>query len=154
MWCWRRHLRVPWTARRSNQSILKEINPEYSWKDWCWSLSSSTLATLCKEPTHWKNPDAGKDWGQKEKVGDRRWDGWMASPTQWTWLWANSGRWWRTRKPGMLQCVGSQRVKHDLATEQQSITYIVYTSCPCLHMACWLLTICELNKLSSCLQTI
>ena len=63
MWCWRRHLRVPWTARRSNQSILKEINPEYSWKDWCWSLSSSTLATLCKEPTHWKNPDAGKDWG-------------------------------------------------------------------------------------------
>ena len=61
--CWRRHLRVLWTARRSNQSILKEINPEYSWKDWCWSWSSSTLATLCKEPTHWKNPDAGKDWG-------------------------------------------------------------------------------------------
>ena len=54
--CWRRLLRVPWTARRSNQSILKEINPEYSLKDWCWSWSSNTLATWCKEPTHWKRP--------------------------------------------------------------------------------------------------
>ena len=66
-----------------------------------------------------KDPDAGKDWGQKEKVGDRRWDGWMASPTQWTWVWANSGRWWRTRKPGMLQSMGLPRVGHDLATECQ-----------------------------------
>ena len=46
LWCWRRLLRVPWTARRSNQSILKEINPKYSWKDWCWSWSSSTLANI------------------------------------------------------------------------------------------------------------
>jgi len=89
----------------------------------------------------------------KGEGGYRGLDGWVASSTQWTWVWANSGRWWRTGKPGMLQSMGSQRVKHDLATEQQSITYIVYTSCPCLHMACWLLTICELNKLSSCLQT-
>ena len=60
-----------------------------------------------------KDPDAGGEGG------DRRWDGWMASPTQWTWLWANSGRWWRTGKPGMLQSMGSQRVRHDLVTEQQ-----------------------------------
>ena len=53
--CWRR-LRVPWRARRSNQSILKEINPDYSWKDWCWSWNSSTLATWYEEPTHWKIP--------------------------------------------------------------------------------------------------
>ena len=66
-----------------------------------------------------KVPDAGKDWGQKEKGGDRRWDGWMASPTQWMWLWVNSGRWWRTRKPGMLQSIGLPRVGHDLATEWQ-----------------------------------
>ena len=65
LWCWKRLLRVPWTARRSNQSILKEINPEYSFKDWHWS--SSTLATWCEEPTHWKRPDAGNDWGQEEK---------------------------------------------------------------------------------------
>ena len=56
LWCWRRLLRVPWTVRRSNQSILKEISPEYSWKDWCWSWNSNTLATSCKELTHLKIP--------------------------------------------------------------------------------------------------
>ena len=56
LWYWRSLLRVPWTVRRSNQSILKEINPETHWKDWCWSWSSNTLATWCKEPTHWKRP--------------------------------------------------------------------------------------------------
>ena len=68
LWCWRRLLRVPWTARISNQSILKEISSEYSLKDWCWSWSSNTFATWCEELTHWKkNPDAGKDWRQEEK---------------------------------------------------------------------------------------
>ena len=56
LWCWRRLLRVPWTARRSNQSILQEISPEHSLEDWCWSWSSSTLATWCEEWTHWKRP--------------------------------------------------------------------------------------------------
>ena len=56
LWCWRRFLRVPWTVKRSNQSILKEINPEYHCKDWSWSWSSSTLATWCEELTHWKRP--------------------------------------------------------------------------------------------------
>ena len=65
-----------------------------------------------------KDSGTGKDWGQ-EKESNRGRDGWMASPTQWTWVWANSGRWWRTGKPGMLQFVGSKRVRHDLATEQQ-----------------------------------
>ena len=74
LWCWRRHLRVPWTARRSNQSILKEINPEYFWKDWCWSWNSNTLATCCEEPTYWKRPWC---W-ERLKTGeedDRGWDG-------------------------------------------------------------------------------
>ena len=65
LWCWRRHLRVPWTARRSNQSILKEISPEYSFKVWCWS--SSTLASWCEELTHWKRSWC---WGKIE--GRRR----------------------------------------------------------------------------------
>ena len=56
LWCWRRLLRVPWTTRRSNQSILKEIGPEYSLKDWCWSWNSNTLATWFEELTHWKTP--------------------------------------------------------------------------------------------------
>ena len=56
LWCWRRLLRVPWTARRSNKSILKEINPEYYWKGWCWSWSSNTLAACCEEPTCWERP--------------------------------------------------------------------------------------------------
>ena len=67
LWCWRRLLRVPWKTRRSNQSILKEISPEYSLKDWCWSWNSKTLATWCKELIHLKAPDAGKDWRQEEK---------------------------------------------------------------------------------------
>ena len=68
LWCWRRLLRVPWTARRSIQSILKAINPEYSWNDWCWSWISNTLTNWCKELTHWKRPwHAGKHWRQEEK---------------------------------------------------------------------------------------
>ena len=60
LWCWRRLLRLPWTTRRSNQSILKEINSEYHWKDWCWLWSSNTLATWCKEQTHWRSLMLGK----------------------------------------------------------------------------------------------
>ena len=67
LWRWRRFLRVPWTTRRSDESILKEINLNIRWKDWCWSWSSKALATWCKELTCWKDPDAGKDWGQEEK---------------------------------------------------------------------------------------
>ena len=65
-----------------------------------------------------KDPDAGKDWRQEDKQATE-WDDWMASLTQWTWVWANSGRWWRTGKPGVLQSMGSQRVVYDWMTEQQ-----------------------------------
>ena len=86
VWCWRRLLRVPWTARRSNQSILKEISSEYSLEGLCWSWNSNTLATWCEKWTHWKRPWC---W-ERLKVGgegdDRGWDGWMALPTQWTWV--------------------------------------------------------------------
>ena len=86
------------------------------WKDWCWSWNSNTLATWCEELTHWKRP-----WCcERLKAGegdDRGWDGWMASPTQWTWVWASSRSWWWTGKPGMLQSLGLQRVAHDQATK-------------------------------------
>ena len=116
LWCWRRLFRVPWTARRSNQSILKEISPEYSLKGLMLKLNSNTLATWCEELTHLKRP-----WcSESLKMGegdDRGWDGWMVSPTQWTWVWVNSGSWWWTGRPGMLQFMGSQRVGDDWATK-------------------------------------
>ena len=118
LWCWRRLLRVPWIARRSNQLVLKEISPEYHWKDWCWSWISNTLATWCEEPTHWKRPWC---WERLKAGGEgdyRGWDGWMASLTWWAWIWASSGSWWWTGKPGVLQSsMGLYRVGHDWMTE-------------------------------------
>ena len=87
------------------------------WKDWCWSWNSNTLAIWCEELTHlkrtwcWERLRAGGEWD------GRGWDGWMASPTQWTWVWVDSGSWWWTGRPGVLQFMGSQRVRHNWATE-------------------------------------
>ena len=119
LWCWSRLLRVPWIAKRSNWSILKEINPEYSLEDWCWSWSSNTLATWWKEPTHWKKSWCWEWLRVRGEGGNRGWDGWMASLTQWTWVSANSKRHWRTGKSSVLQFMGSQRLGHNLVTEQQ-----------------------------------
>ena len=97
------------------------------WKDWCWSWNSNILATWCKELTHWKRPWC---W-ERLKVGgegdDRGWDGWMASPTQWTWVWISSGSWWWTGRPGVLQSMGLQRVGHDWVTEL-NLFLLVYFS--------------------------
>ena len=90
LWCWRRLLRVPWTARRSNQSILKEMRPEYSQKDWCWSWNSNTLATWCEELTRKRPPWCWERLKAGGEGDDRGWDGWMASLTWWTWVWASS----------------------------------------------------------------
>ena len=82
------------------------------WKDWCWSWHSNTLATWCEELTHWKRPWSWERLKAGGKGDDRGWDGWMASPTQWTWVWVNSGIWWWTGRPGVLQSMGSRRVGH------------------------------------------
>ena len=102
LWRWRKLLRIPWTARRSNQSILMEISPNIHWKDWCWSWNSSTLATWFKELTPWKRPWCWKRLKAGGEGDKRGWDGWMASLTQWTWVWVSSGSWWWTGKPGVL----------------------------------------------------
>ena len=120
VWCWRRLLRVPWTARRSNQSTLKEISLGVHWKDWCWSWNSNTLATWCKELTHLKRPWCWERLRAGEGV-DRGWDGWMASPTEWTWVWVDPGSWWWTEMPGGLRFMGLQRVRHDWATQLNRI---------------------------------
>ena len=116
LWCWRRLLRVPWTARRSNQSIQKEIGPGCNCKDWCWSWNSNTLATCCEELTHLKRPWC---WERlKAGEGDNiRWDGWMASLAQWTRIWIDSSSWWWTGRPGVLRFMGLQKVGNDWATE-------------------------------------
>ena len=91
LWCWRRLLRVPWTARRSNQSILRKSVLNIHWKDWCWSWNSSTLATSREELTHWKRRWCWEGLGAGGEGDDRGWDGWMASWTWWMWVWVNSG---------------------------------------------------------------
>ena len=117
LWCWRKLLRVPWTARRSNQSILKEISPEYSLEGLMLKLKLQYFwPPVAKSWLIGKKPDAGKDWRQ-EKKGKTGWDDWMASPTQWTWVWVSSGSWWWTGRPDMLQSMGLQRVRHDWETE-------------------------------------
>ena len=94
LWCWRRLLKGPWAARRSNQSIIKRSDLSVHWKEWCWRGNSNTLATWCKELTQWKRPWCWERLKAGGEGDDRGWDGWMASPTQWTWVWANSGSWW------------------------------------------------------------
>ena len=91
LWCWGRLLRVPWTAR-SNQSIQRQSVLNIHWKDWCWRWNSKTLATWCKELTHLKRPWCWERLKMGGKGDERGWDGWMASLTQWTWVWVNSGR--------------------------------------------------------------
>ena len=119
LWCRRSLLRVPWTARRSNQSILKEISPEYSLEGLMLKLKLQYFGHLIGRANSLEKTlllgkiearKRGDDWG---------WDGWMASLTRWTWVWASSEWWWRTGKPGVLQPMGSQRVGHDWMTEQQ-----------------------------------
>ena len=115
MWYWRRLLRVPWTARRSNQSILKEISPEYSLEGLTLKLKLQYFGhPMGRTNSFERTLMLGKIEGGGEG-DDRGWDGWMASPTQWTWVWVNSGSWWWTERPGMLQFMGLQRVRHDWA---------------------------------------
>ena len=117
LWCWRRLLRVPWTARRSNQ-----WNPKGN-QSW---IFIGRIDAEAEAPILWppdakcqlieKDLDTGKDWRWEEKE-TTGWDGWMASLTRWTWAWASSGNWWWTGKPGMLQSMGSEKVRHNWGTE-------------------------------------
>ena len=110
-WCWRRLLRIPWTARNSNQSILKELDSEYSLEGLMLKLKLQCFGHLMvKSRFIGKDPDTGKDWEQEENGGGKGRNGWIASSTQWTWVWANFRRQWMTGKPGMLQSMGLQRV--------------------------------------------
>ena len=80
----------------------------FLWRDWCWSWNSSTLATSCKELTHWKRLWCWEVLGARGEGDDRGWDGWMASLTQWMWASVNSGSWWWAGRPGVLRFMGLQ----------------------------------------------
>ena len=127
LWCWRRLLRVPWTARRSNQSFLEEISPKYSFEGLMLKLKLQYFHHLMRRTDSfektliWERLKAGEG-------DDRGWDGWMTSPTRWIWVWVNSGSWWWTGRPGLLQCLlaGLQRVGHDWATE---LNWVIFWWC-------------------------
>ena len=107
LWCGRRLLWVPWTARKSNQSILKEINPAYSLEGLMLKVQYFSHLMQITDSLE-KTLMLGKIEGRR-RGDDRGWDGWVASSTQCTWVWGSSGRWWRTGKPGMLQSMGSTK---------------------------------------------
>ena len=118
LWCWRRLLRVPWTLQGDPTSpFWRRSALEFLWKEWCQSWNSSTLATSWEELSHWKRLWCWEGLGAGGEADDRGWDGWMASLTRWMWVWVNSGSWWWTGRPGVLQFMGFQRVRHDWATE-------------------------------------
>ena len=114
VWYWRRLSRVPWTARRSNQSILKEISPGCSLEGLMLRLKLQYFGHLMRRVDSLEKTLILGAGGEGD---DRGWDDWMASPTQWAWVWVNSRSWWWTGRPGVLRLMGSQRVGHDWATE-------------------------------------
>ena len=120
LWCWRRLLRVPCTARKLSQSTLKEFKPQFSLKGLILKLKLQYFGYLMwRSNSLEKTLMLGKIEGKRRR-DDIGWDGWMALLTQWTWVWANCGRWWRTGKPGVLQSLGLQRIGHNLVTNQRT----------------------------------
>ena len=132
LWCWRRLLRVPWTARRSNQSILKEISPGISLEGLMLKLKLQYFGHLMRRVDSLEKTLMLGGIGAGGEGDDRGWDGWMASLTRWTWVWVKSGCWWWTGRPGVLWFMGSQRVGHDWVTELTELSfsrYVVSDSC-------------------------
>jgi len=105
LWYWRRLLRVPWSATSSNQSILKDLSPGCSLEGMMLKLKLQSFGYLMRRVDSLeKTLMLGGIWGARGEGDDRGWDGWMASPTRWTWVWVNSGCWWWT---GSLACGNS-----------------------------------------------
>ena len=127
------------------------------WKDWCWSWNSNTLATWCEELTHLKRPLCWERLWARGERDDSGWDGWMASPTQWTWAWVNSRSWWWTGRPGLLWFMGLQGVGHDWAIElnysvfipafvlqlQHFWVHVIEKLCIHLIRASWVICLCS-----------
>ena len=121
-WCFwtvvlEKTLESPLDCKEIQTSILKEISPEYSSEELMLKLKLQSLATWCEELIHLKRPWYWEGLKAGWEGDNRGWDGWMVSLIRWTWGWASSGSWWWTGKSGMLQSMGSQRVRHEWVTE-------------------------------------
>ena len=119
VWCWRRLLRVPWTARRSNQSFLKEISAGISLEGMMLKLKLQFFGHLMRRVDSLEKTLMLGGIGGKRRRGRQRTNGWMASLTRWTWVSVNSGSWWWTGRPGMLQFMGYK----ELDTTERLIWY-------------------------------
>ena len=165
LWCWRRLLRALWTARRSNQSILKETRPGCSLEGLMLKLKLQYFGHLMRRADSFeKTLMLGKIEGRGE--GDNRgWDGWMASQTQWTWVWVDSGSWWWTGSPGVLQFTESLRVGHDWVTELNGLcppfsphplllptTFILLQVCVCVCVCVWYACMSILKDIGTCIE--
>ena len=127
MWCWRRLLRVPWTARRSNQSILKKISPGCSLVGLILKVKLQYFGHLMRRANSFETTLMLRKIEGRRRRHYTGWDSWMASLTEWTWTWVNSGSWWWTGTPGILQSMGLQRVGHDWVTALNWMyMYILY----------------------------
>ena len=126
----------PWTARRSHLSILKEISLESSLEVLILKLKLQYFGHMMQKVDSLERPWCWKRLGAGREGDDGGWDGWMASPTRWMWVWVNSGSWWWTGRPGMLWFMGLQRVGHDWVTE---LTWTELNHC-CV------LTLCQAQK--------
>ena len=121
-WCFwtvalEKTLESPLDCKKIQSVHPKEISPEYSLEGLMLKLKLQYFGHRCEELTHWKRPWCWEGLGAGGEEDDQGWDGWMASLTLWTWVWVNSGSWWWTGRPGVLQSMGSQRVGPDWATE-------------------------------------
>ena len=127
VWCWGRLLRVPWTARRSNQSILKEISPDYSLEGLVLKLKLQYFGRLMRRTDSFEKIWCWERLRAGGEGDDRRWDGWMASPTSWTWVWVGSRSWWWTGKPGMVQSMELQRVGHNCDWTELNSIFVLFS---------------------------
>ena len=131
LWCWRRLLRVPLTARRSNQSILKEISPGCSLEGLMLKLKLQHFGHLMRRADSLEKTLMLRGIGAGGKGNDRRWHGWMTSLTRWTWVWVDSRSWWWTGRPGVLRFMGLQRVGQDWATELIGFIVVIHSDYRC-----------------------
>ena len=141
VWCWRRLLRVPGTARRSNQSILKEISPGCSLEGMMLKLKLQYFGHLMEELTQWKILWCWDRLGAGGKGDGRGFHGWMASPTRWTRVSVNSRRSLWSGRPGVLWFMGLQRIRHDWATElnwtESLLIHLKFHVISCLYCGKW-----------------
>ena len=117
LWCWRRLLRVPWTERRSKQSILKDISPGYSLEGLMLKPKLQYFGHLMQRANSFEKTLMLEKIEGRRRSDNRECNGGMASPTRWTWVSVDCSSWWWIRRPHVLRFMGSQRVRHDWATE-------------------------------------